>query len=104
MNTLTTLEEFVNNVFKSNLAVVDFWAEWCNPCKRLEPVLEDFEKKHPHIKFFKVNVEHSPSIAEMYSVQGLPTLAFFKNGLLIDTFVGMPGNISILEEKMKNHK
>jgi thioredoxin 1 len=104
MKSLLTLNDFVNDVFKTDLAVVDFWAEWCNPCKKLEPILEEFERKHTHIKFFKVNVEHSPSIAEIYSIQGLPTLAFFKNGVLIDTFVGMPGNSAILEEKIKNHK
>lgn len=98
MDDLNTLGDFVNAVFNSDLAVVDFWAEWCNPCKNLEPILEELEGKYKHIKFFKVNVETAPAVAEHCSVQGLPTLAVFKRGNLMGRQVGLPGKKEDIEK------
>lgn len=98
MKELGTLKDFVNEVFMTDLCVVDFWAEWCESCKRLEPILTDFELKYKHIKFFKVNIEKSPHISEHYFVQGLPTIAFFKNGNLLNRYVGLPNKKETIEE------
>ncbi len=102
MDDLNTLNDFVKSVFNSDLAVVDFWAEWCNPCKNLEPILKELEEKHKHIKFFKVNVENAQSIADHYSVSGLPTIAFFKRGNLVSTRVGLPGKKEDIEKDLLN--
>lgn len=73
-----------------DLAVVDFWAEWCSPCKALSPMLDEFESKLGNkLKFFKVNVDNSPSVASEYGVESIPTLLVFKNGEPINSLGGL---------------
>ena len=83
-------ENFDAEVLKHQGAVlVDFWAEWCGPCKALAPVLDgladEFKEK---IKVVKVNVDESPNAPQTYKVRGIPTLVFFKNGQQVDQLVG----------------
>lgn len=83
-------ETFDAEVLKHQGAVlVDFWAEWCGPCKALAPVLDgladEFKDK---IKVVKVNVDESPNAPQTYKVRGIPTLVFFKNGQQVDQLVG----------------
>lgn len=69
---------FIQNSDKSVL--VDFWAEWCGPCKMMAPILSDFAKKHKDkVTVIKVNVDAKPHLASEYSIQGIPTLILFKN-------------------------
>ena len=69
--------------------LVDFWAEWCGPCKALAPVLtglaDEYQSK---IKVVKVNVDESPNSPQQYKVRGIPTMVFFRNGELVDQLVG----------------
>ncbi|MFO1493483.1 MAG: thioredoxin [Lysobacterales bacterium] len=82
--------EFEASVLKSDTPVlVDFWAEWCEPCKRMNPVLEELAGElDGKLKIAKVNVEAHPTIANQFRVRGLPTFMLFKNGQVHSTQIG----------------
>jgi thioredoxin 1 len=69
--------------------VIDFFATWCGPCKRIAPVFEDLaDKFYPHIQFFKVDVDESPELVDKYSIQAMPTFLFLKNGIVVKKVEG----------------
>ena len=80
-------EDEINN---SQLPVlVDFWAEWCGPCKQIGPILEEIaESKKDKLKIYKLNVDENSKIPQKFNVRGIPTLLLFKDGKLLDTKVG----------------
>ena len=83
-------DSFEKEVVNSELPVlIDFWAEWCGPCKEMNPILEEvsseMEKK---IKVLKINIDENPNIPNKYGVQSIPTLIIFKKGEAISTKVG----------------
>ncbi len=85
-----TNKTFDEEVFSSEKpVVVDFWADWCMPCKMLAPVLEAVEEENPQVKFAKVNISEYPDIAEKFGVMSIPTLILFKDGDNIDASVGL---------------
>ena len=83
--------DFEKEVLKSNLPViVDFWAEWCGPCKMLTPILEELSNEMKNeINVVKVNLDDNQDLAMKYSIRSIPTLLLFKEGNLIDTKVGL---------------
>lgn len=80
-------ESFKEFVSKGNV-VVDFWAEWCGPCKMLSPIVEELSSEMKEIKFGSVNVDKETELAQKFSVMSIPTLLFFKDGKQIDGLVG----------------
>jgi len=82
--------EFENEVLQADSPVlVDFWAEWCGPCKALSPLLDEVAgEMGGKIKVVKVNIEEAPEAPTKYGVRGVPTLMIFKNGQVVDTRVG----------------
>ena len=79
--------------------VVDFWAEWCGPCKMIAPVLEDIAKEHEgQIQVAKLNVDDNPNIARRYDVMSIPTLLVFADGEVKKRLVGAKGKAQLLEE------
>ena len=69
--------------------LVDFWAEWCGPCKQIGPMLEEIaESKQGKLKIFKINIDDNPNTPQKFGVRGIPTLMLFKDGNLVDTKVG----------------
>ncbi|MBQ7370369.1 MAG: thioredoxin [Lachnospiraceae bacterium] len=86
-----TSENFEAEVLKSDLPVlVDFYADWCGPCKMLSPSVEAMESVFEgKVKIGKLNVDDNSDIAEQYNVMSIPTLIFFKNGQPVETSVGM---------------
>ena len=84
-------QDFENEVINGDIPVlVDFWAEWCGPCKMLSPILEDvLEELKEKIKVVKVNLDENQDLAIKYSVRSIPSLLLFSKGELIDTKIGL---------------
>jgi thioredoxin 1 len=104
MITSSNDSNFENDVLKSDIPVViDFWAEWCGPCKILLPVFEELSEKYKgKIKFVKFNIDDSPEVPSKYGVRGIPNLIMFKDGKNVDSKVGsIPKNA--LEEWIESH-
>lgn len=82
-------EEFQQRVLNAgHPVVVDFYADWCGPCKMLSPILEQLEKDNDDVEFFKINIDENQDIAEQYEVMSIPNVGFFKGGKLVDRSVG----------------
>lgn len=81
---------FEELVLKSDKpALVDFWAEWCGPCRMLTPIVDELHAEYEgRAVVGKVNVEESPAIAAKYSIRNIPTLLFFKGGEMVEKQVG----------------
>lgn len=87
--------EFTDSSFKTDvlgsdkLTVVDFWAEWCGPCRAIGPVIEDLSKEYNgKINVGKLNVDHNPEVSINYGITSIPAILFFKNGQVVDKLVG----------------
>ncbi len=96
MVTLTT-DNFKTEVLESSIPVfVDFWADWCGPCKRQAPVLDRLESRYTgKIKFAKLNVDEEGPLAVTYRVMSIPTLALFVNGEPVERLVGLRGEAEL---------
>lgn len=82
-------EEFAEKVINSpNTVVVDFFADWCGPCKMLSPVLEKLDSMNPDVVFYKVNIDENPSLADEFEVRSIPNVVIFKNGQAADRSIG----------------
>ena len=86
-----TEANFESEVTSSTVPViVDFWAEWCGPCRMLGPILDDLAKDQAgKVKIGKVNVDESSNLSAQFSVRSIPMLVFFKDGKAVDTVVGV---------------
>ena len=82
---------FEQVISSENLTLVDFWAEWCGPCKSMHPIFESLSKKYPNIKFARVNVDQNQNISMKFAVQSITTFIMFKSGQIIDKMMGAVG-------------
>jgi thioredoxin 1 len=96
---ILTEENFDNEVLNSSIPVlVDFWAEWCVPCKRLTPIIEDLSLEYSgRVKVMKLNVDSAPDIAARYGISGIPALYLFHKGEAVDNSVGVQPKDKIKE-------
>ena len=79
---------FEEKVLNSQV-LVDFYADWCGPCKELAPLLEEIASENPNTKFVKVNVDESPGLASRYEINSIPNLNLFKSGKVVAQQVGL---------------
>lgn len=98
-----TAQNFQQDVLNSKLPViVDFWADWCMPCKILGPIFEKVSKDFAgKMTFAKLNVDHSPDLAQKYDVRGIPCMIIFKHGKEAERLVGAM-NEGLLREKIQS--
>jgi thioredoxin 1 len=92
-----TDESFDSEVKSNELILVDFWAEWCGPCKRMLPILEEIDSESK-VLVGKLNVDENPEKPLEYSVSSIPTMVLFKGGLPVHSIVGAKPKHKLLEE------
>ena len=90
-----TSQNFNQEIAKNDLLLVDFWAEWCGPCKSMHPIFTRMAKKYKKVRFARVNVDNAQDIAMRYGVQSIPTFIMFKNGEIANQMVGAVGEPGI---------
>jgi thioredoxin 1 len=97
-------ETFEENVIKNNKPIIiDFWAEWCGPCKQIGPILEEISDEYnDKIIIGKMDVDENPETPGKYQIRGIPTMLLFNKGELIDTKVGMSSKTDLKEWIDKN--
>lgn len=99
MLTIENEEQFNQEVLQSEQAVVvDFWAPWCNFCRRLSPVIDRIEEKYgKDVKIAKLNVDDNKELTQKYEVNSIPTLILFQNGKVTDSVISPPSEASIID-------
>lgn len=93
-------EEVLNSPLPT---LVDFWAEWCVPCKMIEPIILELEKEYANkLKVVRVNVDENQNLAIEYGIMSIPTIGIFVNGVMVDAIIGAVPK-RVIEEKIKKY-
>lgn len=80
-----------NETIKKGIVLVDFFADWCGPCKMLSPIIEELSNEMNDVHFVKINIDESSEIANSYGIRSIPTLILFKDGKMVNKIVGFIG-------------
>eukprot|EP00008_Paramoeba_atlantica_P009394 CAMPEP_0201490254 /NCGR_PEP_ID=MMETSP0151_2-20130828/25789_1 /ASSEMBLY_ACC=CAM_ASM_000257 /TAXON_ID=200890 /ORGANISM="Paramoeba atlantica, Strain 621/1 / CCAP 1560/9" /LENGTH=105 /DNA_ID=CAMNT_0047876141 /DNA_START=15 /DNA_END=332 /DNA_ORIENTATION=+ len=87
LQTVETLPEF-EKLIAEGVVIVDFWATWCGPCKKMAPTFKTLSEENPNTLFLKIDIDEAEDIAEKYEVAQLPLFVVFKDGAKVDSFGG----------------
>lgn len=105
---MATIEEITDNNFKQNvldsngIVVVDFWAQWCGPCRKLMPLMEQIQNEFQEsVKFFKIDADKNVNSAKEYGISSLPTVLIFKDGEVKEIMAGMMQKSAIVSNIKK---
>lgn len=105
---MATIEEITDNTFKTNvlesdvLTIVDFWAQWCGPCRKLTPVLEAIQNEFKDkIKVFKIDADKNINTSREYGISSLPSILIFQNGEVKEVMAGMMQKSAIVSNIKK---
>ena len=98
MSVIQLNEENFQNEIKdyAGVALIDFYADWCGPCKMVSPVVDEIAEEHPEFKVCKVNVDEASALASEFSVMSIPTLVVMKNGEIADSHIGLTSKSAIV--------
>lgn len=99
---VTNNQNFENDVLSQEFVVVDFFADWCGPCRMISPFLEEIQQEQ-RVEIVKVNIDESPDIASRYDIMSIPTLMIFKNGEKVSVNVGAASKAR-LSDWISSHK
>lgn len=94
---IVNTEEF-NELRNSGKVVVDFYADWCGPCKMLGPVMEEVSKDYPEVNFVKVNVDENEELAAEFGIMSIPSVFMMNEGKVVDQFLGVQQDKGIREK------
>lgn len=98
-----TAQNFEEKVMQANTPVViDFYADWCGPCKRLAPIFEDLSQEMSDVTFYKVDVENASDLAAQFGVQSIPTILMFDKGDMVERVMGLMPK-EALADMIKKH-
>jgi thioredoxin 1 len=92
-------ENFEELISSDKITIVDFWAEWCGPCRAQLPILENFAKNNQDTQVVKINVDQNSELASMYGVKSIPTIVYFKKGVIEHKTVGVQQENQLSEIK-----
>lgn len=101
---MSSVMEITKDIFQAEVlnsdkpVLVDFWAEWCGPCRIMSPVVDEIAEERPDVKVGKVNVDNEGELAKQFGIRGIPTLLVFKNGEMSKRIVGVTPKEEILAE------
>jgi thioredoxin 1 len=86
----------------TGVVMIDFWAEWCGPCRLVSPIVDELAKEYSgRVRIMKLNTDENPEVAGRYQIMGIPTLMFFKDGKVVDKLVGALSKAQY-KEKIEN--
>lgn len=98
-------EKNFNEKISKGVVVVDFFANWCGPCRMMAPILEDVQKEMgDRVQIYKVDVDDSENLSRQFGIMSIPTIIFFKNGELVNKHIGLWMKDSMIEEINENLK
>lgn len=92
-------KDFSEQVLNSeNLVVVDFWAEWCGPCRMIKPILDELSTEYTDVAIVGLDVDSYPNVAASQGIRNIPTIGFYKNGIMVERLVGAYPKINLKEK------
>ena len=96
--TLELNESNFKNTIEKGVALIEFWAPWCGPCKMMSPLIDKIANNNPDLIVGKVDIDASQNISQMYNIQSIPTIIIFKNGEAMEQTVGVVNEKTIMNK------